>query len=173
MAGDEDDDADLFRRAAGGVRRMQSNRVYHEPRRPRPVPRPGTDTGAAPTDMFSDADVAPPAAGTLLYCGSGVQKKTLRRLRRGQIRIEDELDLHGMRVHEATEALATFLAESRARGLRCVRIIHGKGFGSDAGRSVLKEKVARWLRLRDEVAAYVSARPGDGGTGALYVLLKR
>ena len=102
---------------------------------------------------------------------SGVQRKLVRQLKRGQIKIEEELDLHGMRVREAGVALDRFLSECSERGLRCVRIIHGKGLRS--GGSVLKENVDQWLRLRSDVVAFSSAPPNDGGTGAMYVLLKK
>lgn len=173
MSQDDEDDAVLFRRAAGKIRRLKNDRVAHERRRPRPVPRRSDRAGANGCNPLPDSDVAPPAEGALLYCRPGVQKKTMRRLRRGQIRVEEELDLHGMRVSEAAIALGTFLAECADRGLRCVRVIHGKGFGSGGGRSVLKENVSRWLELREEVVAFSSAQPADGGTGAVYVLLRR
>lgn len=173
MSDDHDNDADMFRRAAGPVRRLHSDRVEHPRRRPKPLRRRHADPAPASRQMLSDADVAPPAEGGLLFARPGVQKKMLRKLRRGQLRIEDELDLHGMRVNEAGDALARFLAECTRRRLRSVRVIHGKGLGSGIGRSVLKENVARWLSLRDEVMAYSSAQPNDGGTGAVYVLLRR
>lgn len=167
-----DDDADLFRRSAGKVRRIESDRVVHDRRRPRPVPRDVDRSKTAP-GLLPDADMAHSADGNLLFGRTGVQRKIMRKLRRGQIRIEDELDLHGMRVSEAADALSQFLAESTSRRLRCVRVIHGKGLGSGGGRSVLKENVSRWLKLRDDVVAFSSAVPGDGGTGAVYVLLKQ
>lgn len=173
MPDDKDDDAALFRRAAGNIRRLESDRVTHELRRPRPVPRQRTPSDSNHDDALPDSDVTPEVAGKLEFCRPGVQRKTMRRLRRGQIRIEDELDLHGMRVAEAASALGIFLSECSDRGLRCVRVIHGKGLGSGAGRSVLKENVSRWLELREDVVAFSSAQPADGGNGAVYVLLKR
>jgi DNA-nicking Smr family endonuclease len=83
-----------------------------------------------------------------------------------------ELDLHGMTSELARSALREFMAECRRRDHRCVRIIHGKGRGSSNRGPVLKGKVNRWLRQRDDVLAFCSARPVDGGTGALYVLLR-
>ena len=103
----------------------------------------------------------------------GLQHKIVRRLRRGQISMEGTLDLHGNTVAQAHSALNQFLAECRARGVRGIRIIHGKGLGSADGRAVIKTKVDGWLRHRNEVAAFCSARPVDGGTGAVYVLLRR
>ena len=106
------------------------------------------------------------------YAKPGVSGKTLRQLRRGQFRIEAEVDLHGMTVSSAQRSLAQFFREAETVRFRCVRIVHGKGFGSVGGRPIIKSKLARWLQLRPEVLAFVSARPVDGGTGALYVLLK-
>lgn len=173
MPHNEEDDTDLFRRAAGKVRRLESDRVSHQHRPPRPVPRSVKADGPETPASRADPDIGSPAAGALLYCRPGVQRRVMRRLRRGQIRADDSLDLHGMRVHQAANAMDTFLSECMDQGFRCVRIIHGKGFGSGGGRSVLKENVARWLELREEVVAFSSAPPADGGTGAVYVLLRR
>lgn len=109
----------------------------------------------------------------LSYVAPGVQKRTIRRLRRGQISVQAVLDLHGMTLAEAREEFARFLADARARDLTCVRIVHGKGFRSGPRGPVLKRAVARWLSKRHEVLAYTSARAVDGGTGAVYVLLRK
>jgi DNA-nicking Smr family endonuclease len=97
----------------------------------------------------------------------------MRKLRRGQFSSRAELDLHGLRSEEARRTVAEFLHAARERNLRCVRIIHGKGRGSGARGPVLKQKLGSWLRQRSEVLAFCSARPADGGSGALYVLLGR
>ena len=107
----------------------------------------------------------------LTYRRNGVPEATLRRLRRGLYARRDELDLHGMNQAEARLAILGFLADAGQRGLRCVRIVHGKGRGSGNRGPVLKAAVNRWLRRHDAVAAFCSARRPDGGTGALYVLL--
>ena len=103
----------------------------------------------------------------------GLQQRVLRKLRRGQFAIEAELDLHGYIVPEAREALAVFLRDAQLTGKRCVRIIHGKGLGAEGRLPVLKIKVNSWLRQKDQVLAFCSTRPQDGGTGAVYVLLKK
>lgn len=169
--GGADEDEALFRRAAGKVRRLQSDRVHHARKRPRPGPR--TDPGAAGSgkDTISGPEAISETAGALHYAAPGVQNRVVRRLKRGQISVEDEIDLHGMRVTEAGDRLAGFLSDCARRELRCVRIIHGKGLR--AGGSVLKENVVRWLRSRSDVLAYCSAHPRDGGTGAVNVLLKK
>ena len=126
-------------------------------------------------DMLSDPE-EPELVETgdeLFFARAGLQHNVLRKLRRGQYSIGAELDLHGMTVVEARQQLAAFLQAARQRNVRCVRIIHGKGNGSLQRRPILKGKVNHWLQQRDEVLAFASARPVDGGTGAVYVLLKR
>ena len=106
------------------------------------------------------------------YVRPGLSRQTLRRLRRGEWVTQAELDLHGLTKVEAKHELAEFLAECKRRGVRCVRIIHGKGLRSPNREPVLKLHVRHWLMQRDEVLAFVSARPVDGGEGAVVVLLR-
>jgi DNA-nicking Smr family endonuclease len=109
---------------------------------------------------------------SLSYAAPGIGPDVLRRLQRGEWSIQAQVDLHGHRVDEAREALAGFLRESLRRGLRCVRVVHGKGLGSLGKVPVLKGKVRGWLRQRDEVIAFCQARGADGGAGAVMVLLR-
>lgn len=102
----------------------------------------------------------------------GISRQVLRKLRSGTWVIQNELDLHGLDRHQARDALGDFLASCVKRGVRCVRVIHGKGLGSKNREPVLKTKVKHWLTQREEVLAYCQARPVDGGSGALVVLLK-
>ena len=108
----------------------------------------------------------------LCFLRPGLTRQTLRKLKRGHWVIQGELDLHGMFSDEARLNLVAFLAECRKRDARCVRIIHGKGLGSKNREPVLKNKVRNWLMQRDEVLAFCQARPVDGGSGAVVVLLK-
>lgn len=108
----------------------------------------------------------------LSYRRPGVGPDVPRRLRRGDWVIQRQIDLHGLRVDEAREALAAFLADCLKRDVRCVRIVHGKGLGSVNREPVLKGKVLRWLAQRDEVLAFCQAGPSDGGSGALVALLR-
>jgi DNA-nicking Smr family endonuclease len=110
--------------------------------------------------------------GDLSYRRDGVGPDVPRRLRRGDWVIQKQLDLHGLRVDEAREALVVFLAECIKREIRCVRIVHGKGLGSVNKEPVLKGKVLKWLTQRAEVLAFCQAGPNDGGSGALVALLK-
>jgi DNA-nicking Smr family endonuclease len=112
------------------------------------------------------------ADGALSFQRAGVRTQVVRRLRRGLIPVDDELDLHGLSQSAARSRLAEFLARSREGGLRCVRIIHGKGYRSGARGPVLKTAVNLWLRRHMDVMAFVSARAIDGGAGAVYVLLR-
>ena len=171
-----DEDRELFRRATEDVRRIEDDRTPPERvRRP-----PGTrDRGRAERSSGArelaesewTSDMGP--GDVLNFTRGGVRRRELERLRRGRFKIEAELDLHGRIVADAAAALDRFLEDSRRRGRRCVRIIHGKGFGSRSGLPVMKAHVDRWLRARSEVLAFCSATPPDGGTGALYVLLRR
>ncbi len=95
-----------------------------------------------------------------------------RKLRKGHWVIQDQLDLHGARSDEARECVTHFLTTSLKRGVRCIRIIHGKGYGSPDRQPVLKGKVRKWLMQHDAVIAFCQAKPADGGAGALIVLLK-
>jgi len=127
------------------------------------VDAPGTDAPGAGT---------PSAADPLSFRRPGVREQTLRHLRRGRYPVEDELDLHGLSQAAARDYLADFLAASRNAGLRCVRVVHGKGYRSGARGPVLKIAVNTWLRRHPDVLAFTSARAIDGGTGAVYVLLR-
>jgi DNA-nicking Smr family endonuclease len=94
-----------------------------------------------------------------------------RKLRRGDWSIQRQLDLHGLRRDEARERLSFFIREAYKHGIRCVRVVHGKGLGSPGKAPVLKSRVHSWLVQKNEVLAFVQAKPADGGGGALVVLL--
>jgi DNA-nicking Smr family endonuclease len=108
----------------------------------------------------------------LSYRQPGLGIEVVRKLRRGEWSIQAQLDLHGLRSDEARLALVGFLSESLSNNMRCLRVIHGKGLGSVNKEPVLKGKVLKWLIQRDEVMAFCQARPNDGGSGALLILLR-
>ena len=112
------------------------------------------------------------SGGALSFQRAGLRPQVMRRLRRGLYPTEDELDLHGLNQSAARDRLADFIASSRDAGRRCVRIIHGKGYRSGARGPVLKTAVDLWLRRHMDVMAFTSAKAIDGGTGAVYVLLR-
>jgi DNA-nicking Smr family endonuclease len=109
---------------------------------------------------------------TLSYRANGIGPDVLRKLRRGEWVIQAEIDLHGLRVDEARTAIGQFLRDAVKRGLRCVRVVHGKGLGSKDKLPVLKAKARAWLIQRAEVIAFCQARAAEGGAGALVVLLR-
>ncbi|UCE89029.1 MAG: Smr/MutS family protein [Pseudomonadota bacterium] len=170
------DDDSLFRDAMTGVRPLRHDGAAPFHRRPPPEPaQTRRDQQQVLQDMLGNS-LTPAEMETgdeLLYARPGVQQALLRKLRRGQFSIEAELDLHGKTTPEAHQAVAGFLGDAIDAGKRMVRIVHGKGHGSFNKQPVLKGKVSHWLQRRDEVLAFCSARPVDGGTGAIYVLLRR
>jgi DNA-nicking Smr family endonuclease len=170
-------DANLFRHSIGAVAPIApANKIQAEPPRPLPIARQHlADEQAALQESLSDGfsiETLMDSDAALSFSRNGIGPDTLRKLRRGHWVIQSQLDLHGMRSDEAREALAEFLRTAGKRGLRCVRIIHGKGLGSINKEPVLKNKVRNWLAQKEEVIAFCQARAADGGSGALVVLLK-
>ncbi|NMM26100.1 MAG: DNA mismatch repair protein MutS [Glaciimonas sp.] len=169
-------EADLFRRSIGTVAPLAApDRVAVTPPRPQPIARHHlADEKAALQESLSDdfdAETLLDTDDSLSYTRSGVSADVVRKLRKGHWTIQDQLDLHGLRRDEAREALGAFLRHANRSGLRCVRIIHGKGLGSINKEPVLKQKVRNWLVQKQEVIAFCQAKASDGGSGALVVLL--
>ena len=173
---ENDDEIDLFRAAVKDARPLKPARLHHPTPPPKPVPQQLLrDEKQALADSLSD-DYIPAhemeSGEELLYLREGHAPVILSKLRRGHWVIQAAVDLHGMVADEARAHVAEFLTDCRKRGIRCVRIIHGKGLGSRNREPVLKNKLRNWLMQRDEVIAYCQARPTDGGSGAVVVLLK-
>ncbi len=169
-------DRQLFRTAVGHVKPVQVNHASMNTPRPRPLPVQTQRHHREVLDDMLHGDFDPAELETgeeLLFQQPGLQAGLLRKLRRGQLSLEGRLDLHGMTVPIARAAIAEFLRQCRLTGKRCVIVIHGKGNGSAQRQPILKGKVNAWLQRRSEVLAFCSARAVDGGTGAIYVLLKR
>jgi DNA-nicking Smr family endonuclease len=169
-------DKDLVIRAAVAVKPLPDKRKLHhkvEPKVP-PVMQYQRDEKAVLNEAISDEfDVS-----TLLECDEhlsfrrpGIGPDVTRKLRRGDWSIQRQLDLHGLRRDDAREALSLFIREAHKQGIRCVRVVHGKGLGSPGKAPVLKSRVHSWLVQKNEVLAFVQAKPADGGAGALVVLL--
>ncbi len=171
-----DDDSFDFAAAMRDVRlRTPTERVSIKPQAPAPLPRQSrADEAAVIAELLAGPDPEGFESGdTLSYQAPGVQDRVLRQLRRGGFRLDSELDLHGLNRDKARAAVAVFFAGCRDRDHRCVRIIHGKGHGSPNSGPVLKRELDGWLRKLRDVLAFCSARPQDGGSGAIYVLLRR
>lgn len=169
--------ANEFRDAMADVQPLHPHgRAVHVPK-PHP-PQPSQrlkDEQDVLADSLSDEIDATSLLDTdeaLSYRATGIGPEVLRRLRRGEWSIQAHIDLHGHRVDEARHALVLFLKHALMNGLRCVRVVHGKGLGSRDKVPVLKGKVRGWLMQREEVIAFCQARPIDGGSGALVILLR-
>ena len=169
----DSNDRELFRGFIGKVRRVNTDKRHlQKTKKPLPVPRKsligfdasGKDAGLPVLAQLSVAD-------TLNFTGPGVQKRVLRKLKKGFFGIDAELDLHGLTAHQAKQLLNGFLQRCSVGQQRCVHIIHGKGYRSPCQKPVLKNKLNLWLRQHPDVLAFCSALPEDGGTGAVYVLL--
>lgn len=167
----------LFEAAVGRVQKLEPPRVASlRPAPPSPEPRQQqADEAAALREAISDeVDIASllDTDDQLSYRRSGVGSDVTRKLRKGHWSIQRQVDLHGLRSDEARETLGQFIRESHRQGIRCVRVVHGKGLGSPGKTPVLKSKVQRWLVQKTEVIAFVQAAPAQGGAGALLVLLQ-
>ena len=167
----------LFVIAAGIVQPIPNkNRALLKQERPSTAPRQQQlDDQAVLKEAISDEfDVSTllEVDDTLSFRQAGIGADVTRKLRRGNWSIQAQLDLHGLRSDEARERLGSFIRESSLHGIRCVRVVHGKGLGSPGKAPVLKNKVHSWLIQKKEVLAFVQAKPADGGAGALVVLLQ-
>lgn len=170
-------DSTLFQEAVKDVEPLPDpGKVQHRLGAPLPLPyQTREDERRALAESlsgegFAEADLE--SGEELWFLRPGLSRQVLRKLRRGHWVIQDELDLHGLNREAAHAALSEFLKACVCRGLRCVRVIHGKGLGSRNREPVLKQKVRHWLVQRNEVLAFVQARPADGGGGAVVVLLR-
>jgi DNA-nicking Smr family endonuclease len=151
-------------------------RVVHAPKAPEPIPAQRLeDDRRVLEDSLSDsvpADLELEAGDELSFVREGLSRQILRKLRSGQWSMQDQLDLHGSRTEEARQLLSEFLSAAIKRGYRCVLVVHGRGRSSPNREPVLKRKVAGWLAQHRDVLAFCQARPADGGSGAVMVLLR-
>lgn len=171
------EDLHLFHEAIKGARPLETEaRVQTTPQKPKPVPKQFLrDERQALVDSLSDHYIPAHELETgeeLLYLRDGQSPMVLSKLRRGHWVVQAQIDLHGLIADEARLYVAEFIADCKKRNIRCVRIVHGKGLGSRNREPVLKHKLRSWLMQKDEVIAYAQAKPEDGGSGAVIVLLK-
>ncbi|WP_137886866.1 Smr/MutS family protein [Pseudomonas sp. 2FE] len=176
----QDDDFSLFKSEIRGVKPIQHDRAdTGKPKADRAriatLRQAATvREGSLKVDGLSDQfviDVGPEDA--LNWARDGVQEGQMRKLKLGQIGFEGSLDLHGMSVEKARDTLWEFLAEATKLEVRCVRITHGKAVRLDGKRPMLKSHVNTWLRQHPQVLGFTSCLPKHGGTGAIYLMLKR
>jgi DNA-nicking Smr family endonuclease len=170
----KNDEESLFLSEMDGVTPIKPDNRIKLKKKPSKAPQQTEteDYRFAIDDVFSDAEMVEDCPEVLSFSRSGLQHKVIKKLRQGKHPIEHALDLHGLTVIEARKALVEFLGECEAAGVRHAIIVHGKGFRSK-DKPVIKPKVNQWLRAVDNVLAFHSAQPKDGGNGAVYVLLKK
>ena len=163
--------------ALPGVKRMPPSDRLPPVRQAAPLPQPRQkllDEIAVMAELMQEP-MHPEdfeSGDTLIYRGDGIQDSVWKKLRRGQFRLQAECDLHGLNRNDARVEIVRFLAHCAKHDYRCVRVIHGKGNGSPNSGPVIKRALDGWLRKRQDVLAFCSARAHDGGTGAVYVLLR-
>ena len=179
---DETDDAELFSRMMQGVKPLDaSNRVSQQKKPKKTVIRPDNAPGNNETGHHADYYVEYPideittqdVPEVLCFSRPGIQRSKLAKLRQGKLHIEERIDLHGLTVQQAGHYLTQFLAECKQHHITVICIVHGKGNRSKNKLPIIKAMLNRWLRDTPQVLAFHSAPRSDGGTGALYVLLKK
>jgi DNA-nicking Smr family endonuclease len=171
------EEKEVFSLAVGRVKPLPHKGQAHLPRsQPAPIPAQQqldeqkvlqeTMSDEWDTSSLLDTDEA------LSFRRPGIGVDVTRKLRKGDWTVQAQVDLHNLRTDEAREALGQFVRESYKQGLRCVRVVHGKGLGSPGKVPVLKNKVHSWLIQKNQVLAFVQATPSQGGAGAVVVLLQ-
>ncbi|MGB5165076.1 MAG: Smr/MutS family protein [Woeseiaceae bacterium] len=172
-----EDESDLFKRAMADAKPLQSEERVSPPSRklkPRARFARADERAALAESLQADIDdLEMDNVEYLRFSRPGVSKREMRQLSRGRYAVQGEIDLHGMTLEEAHENLHEFVSYSANSGKTCIRVVHGKGLGSGERGPVLKRGVNRWMRRWHEVLAFVSTRQVHGGTGAVYVLLRR
>ena len=166
----------LFTRAIGKVAPLPAhNKAHlpHPPRQPVATQRQKDEAQVIQDSLSDEFDVSTllDTDEALSFRRPSVGPEVTRKLRKGDWAIQREIDLHGLRSDEARLALTTFIRDAHKHGIRCVRVVHGKGLGSPGKTPVLKSKVHIWLVQKNQVMAFVQAKPAEGGAGALVVLL--
>ncbi len=171
---DSKNDDEVFRDAMRGVRRLKKEAPSH--RVPKAAPRARFRRADEQAVLRESLTIDPATVETgdeLAYRRDDITPAVLRKLRNGEYAVDAEIDLHGLNASDSARVLKGFLVEAVTARLRCVRIVHGKGRRSGPGGPVLKNVVNVTLRRLDVIAAFGSARPIDGGTGAVYALLRK
>ncbi len=165
-----DDDNKLFSQAMQDVNTLSSDKVNLKTK-PGVISKRKIEPPKSIADTLSD-EFIDDCEDFLEFMRPGIQKSYLKQIRNGKIPVEDHLDLHGYRRDDARMTLLEFLDHAQQQSYKLIRIVHGKGYHSSDSQPVLKAMLNKWLQSIPQVLAFVSAIPRDGGTGAVYVLLK-
>mgnify|MGYP001162198808 CR=1 FL=1 len=171
-----DEDKKLFRDAVGNIERIKNN-SNNNCKKPKPLPsvrkndEDSTDNDYEINDTSSYLDKVD-GNTEIKFCIAGENNRIFKRLRQGKIKYKDKLDLHSLTVSEAKKDLGRFINNSSYLYPDCVLIVHGKGYGSKNNLPIIKNQLNQWLRDEAAVWGFHSAQPKDGGTGAIYLILK-
>ena len=168
------DDSALFRQTIGKVKQLKSDTLLLAPDdKPKPYPKQQSFKVNNSFEESSESEIEILyQEDSISFIAPGLQKNVLKKLRKGYFGLDATIDLHGLTSQEAKHQLSRFLHFSVEDGYRCVHIIHGKGYRSPGNHPVLKNDINGWLRQHKDVQAFCSTPPKDGGTGAVFVLLK-
>ena len=168
------EDSDLFRQTIGKVRPVNNDKILlNTEHKPKPYPKKMTSPLTCPLTLSTEYDLDKVGLeDSLSYTAPGLQTAVLKKLRKGFFGLDAEIDLHGLTSNSAQQQLLQFLHDCTYNGCRCIHIIHGKGYRSTDQYPVLKNNLNLWLRRHQQVLAFCSASPKDGGTGAIFVLLR-
>ena len=170
------DEQDLFQQEMASVKPLVQERSHPIANTIEPEPIIQEKDDKYSFDSLYSEEFEPKTIGNeeaISFQRSGVQDRLFKQLRQGQLTLDAELDLHGMTIPIAHQQLAEFIDECRKQNIRCIRIIHGKGWGSKDNKPVLKTKLNAWLQHEENVLAFCSTPIESGGTGAVFVLLRR
>ncbi len=168
------EDSALFRQTIGKVEVVETDTLLLSAnKKPKPFPKEKTLKTITKFEPSADLEIEKLyQEDSLSFIAPGLQKNVLKKIRKGYFGLDASIDLHGLTSQEAKHQLAKFLHYSIEDGYRCVHIIHGKGYRSSNDQPILKNDINVWLRLHKNVQAFCSTPPKDGGTGAVFVLLK-
>jgi len=165
-------DTDLFQHAMADVTPIKQTRVLLR-KKPAAVKKPArTLDNKTIADTLSD-DFVPECGNFLEFMRPGIQKSLVKQMRNGKLPVEDHIDLHGYTRDNARKTLLAFIHQAQQQGCKIICVVHGKGYHSEDGRPVLKALVNKWLQNIPQVLAFTTAQAKDGGTGAVYALLKK
>ena len=166
-----------FQEAIKGVKPIKNDRIdlYAHDRNTQPYRDKNDYSEGQQHSHLSDNRETAVVSGeeAIFFARSGVQQKLQKQLRQGKVPVEDHHDLHGLTIEQAREDLQAFIQFAQQRQMRCVILVHGKGYRAHSEQPILKNKVNCWLRQHPDVLAFSSALPKDGGTGAVYILIKK
>lgn len=178
MSSDEssnDNEEDSFQDMMKGVRPLSNNKIDPDAAPKPKFKRQEVASGTESRSTFGESEYVTPVTSdeVLSFVRDGIQQKLMTKLKKGLVPFEAKIDLHGATVSEAGKELHFAINQSYEQGLRCVLVVHGRGKGSFDNKPALKTHVNHWLRETSKVLAFHTAQSRHGGTGALYVLLKR